>query len=102
MASLEQHLAARVALPPPTECRLLREEAGISQVVLGSEIGVTGTCVGLWEAGLRRPRGDHVIQYARALRILRDAVDDLRNGDDRAHTRSLATTPAVQGRHVEP
>ena len=53
--------------------RVLRQQAGLTQVELGEAVGVSGSEVSRWEAGLRRPRGRNLERYAEALARLREA-----------------------------
>lgn len=61
-------------LPPPAECRAVRELAIVPQEVVAGAVGVTRSSIALYEAGLRRPRGEHLQRYLAALAVLREAI----------------------------
>jgi DNA-binding transcriptional regulator YiaG len=50
--------------------REIREEARLTQGLVGETVGVTAACVSFWEAGKRRPRGAPALRWARLLRKL--------------------------------
>jgi DNA-binding transcriptional regulator YiaG len=52
----------------------LRRAAGLSQGELGEAIGVAGSTVCRWEAGIRHPRGEAAVRYAEAIRALARVV----------------------------
>lgn len=58
-------------LPPPDECRAIRESAGATLRELATEIGVTASAVQRWESGPCRIRRHHAIAYRRVLDSLR-------------------------------
>jgi DNA-binding transcriptional regulator YiaG len=69
---LQEKLRARRALPPPEECRAIRERAGATQEDLADAIGTHRECVSRWERGVRRPRGRLLFDYLAVLNELRD------------------------------
>jgi|GEM_PF-2636393 len=74
---------AHLTLPPPEERRAIRELAGLSQEDVGVLLGVSQACVGRYEAGQRRPRGDLLVRYAGVLRDLRDLVATVQTAVER-------------------
>ena len=58
-------------LPTPEECHRIRLAAQVSSEAVGTEVGVTGQTIRLWERGRRRPTGDHLARYIAALDIMR-------------------------------
>ncbi|MFJ6655105.1 helix-turn-helix domain-containing protein [Streptomyces sp. NPDC091377] len=54
-------------LPPPKECRRLREAAALTQAQLASQVGVTRETVRAWENGRTTPRGRKRDAYAKLL-----------------------------------
>lgn len=70
-ADIRAYLAARRALPPPTERRDIRTKAGISLAAAAAEIGVSRGAVWHWEQGRQEPRGDNLIRYVKVLQMLR-------------------------------
>ncbi len=50
--------------------RRRRIKARLSQAEVAEDVGVTRTAVSLWERGLRRPRGQAALRYARLLATL--------------------------------
>jgi transcriptional regulator with XRE-family HTH domain len=71
---LKQSVRTRQALPAPSARRALRQAAGVSLADVASVVGVSRQAVGLWEAGLRRPRGRNLDSYLHVLRALREAM----------------------------
>jgi transcriptional regulator with XRE-family HTH domain len=67
---VERKVRAHRGLPPPALRRALRESAGLTQSEIGEALGVRRESVSRWEAGLRMPRGDLLIQYAELLESL--------------------------------
>ena len=63
----------RKRLGPPEVRRLLREQAGLTQIELAEAIGVTRATVGRWESGARNPSRRVVDRYLEVLERLRDA-----------------------------
>jgi transcriptional regulator with XRE-family HTH domain len=53
--------------------RRVRELSGLSQEALGNACGVGASAVCRWERGLRSPRGEAAVAYARTLRALTKA-----------------------------
>ena len=74
---------AHLTLPPPEERRTIRERAGLSQEGVGALLGVSQACVGRYEAGQRRPRGDLLVRYAGVLRDLRDLLATVQTAVER-------------------
>jgi DNA-binding transcriptional regulator YiaG len=72
--NLRRRLARRHELPPPAECRRLREAAGLSLREVAEPIGVTTAAVQHWERGRRQVSNEHLEAYVCVLRILRDEV----------------------------
>jgi DNA-binding transcriptional regulator YiaG len=66
--------AARKALPPATERRRIREEAGLSVRAVGRHVGVSGEAVRTWERG-RAPRVQNLVRYLNLLRELKSLPD---------------------------
>lgn len=67
-------MRVRRSLPDPSERRALRESAGLTQQELADAIGVSRQAVGLWESGLRTPRGRFLDDYTEAIAALRAAA----------------------------
>ena len=68
--ALDAALAERRALrrlPPPRSRRLIRQRAGLRQIDLARELGVSRIAVLRWEAGDRRPKGATSDRYAAIL-----------------------------------
>lgn len=61
-------------LPAPSECREIREAAGLSQQEMADAISVTKATISHWESGLRNPRGALRARYAEAIRTLQEVV----------------------------
>jgi DNA-binding XRE family transcriptional regulator len=59
-------------LPSPAMRRAIREDAGVSQAMIGRDLGVSRQAVCRWEAGTRNPRGELAGAYARLLRELQE------------------------------
>lgn len=70
---LESHLAARRALPPPSERRAIRVAARVSLQRLARAVGVTRQTIALWETGRAAPRDAHLDAYLNALRLMEEA-----------------------------
>ncbi|MFE2040151.1 helix-turn-helix domain-containing protein [Streptomyces sp. NPDC059477] len=62
-------------LPPPKECRRLREAASLTQAQLATQVGVTRETVRAWETGRTTPRGRKRETYAKVLARLAGAAD---------------------------
>ncbi|GHC27044.1 MULTISPECIES: helix-turn-helix transcriptional regulator [Streptomyces rochei group] len=62
----------RPELPAPPERRAIREAAGLTQAQVASAIGVSKQAIGLWESGLRTPRGPLLGRYVEALRAMQE------------------------------
>ena len=61
----------RRRLPSPRTRRQIRERAGVRQIDLARELGVTRVCVCRWErAGDRTPRGALLVAYVKLLERL--------------------------------
>ncbi len=54
--SLIDEVRQRRRLPKPSTARAIREEAGISQQRMATEIGVDRMTLARWESGRRKPR----------------------------------------------
>jgi transcriptional regulator with XRE-family HTH domain len=71
MATALQNLRAKARvhreLPSPKVCRMIREQAGLSQNDIADALGVSRVAVTRWENGARRPRGRLLRRYARLL-----------------------------------
>lgn len=65
-------LAGEKRLPPPAARRAIRLAAGLTLAEVGESLDVSRQSVWRWEKGLREPRGETRLAYARALRELRD------------------------------
>jgi len=74
LEKLTQSVRARQALPAPSARRALRQAAGVSLADVASVVGVSRQAVGLWEAGLRHPRGSNLDSYLGVLRALQEAM----------------------------
>lgn len=72
--TLIEEVRSRLPLPAPRAARLIREEAGVTQVRFAAELGVDRMTIGRWENGTRRPQGANRDAYARLLAELREAV----------------------------
>jgi hypothetical protein len=64
-------------LPPPDECRRLVEACDVPIRDIADSIGVTDAAVRQWLRGERTPRGELRRRYVEAMRVLREAVDQL-------------------------
>ena len=65
-AGLNEALAnarLRRRLPAPAARRQIREAAGVSQIHVARELGVTRGAVAYWEIGSRTPRPQHLAAY---------------------------------------
>ena len=65
-------LADEKRLPPPAARRAIRLAAGLTLAEVGASLNVSRQSVWRWEEGLREPRGETRLAYARSLRELRD------------------------------
>lgn len=74
LEQLARLVRARRALPPPDECRRIREAAGIARSEVAPLVGVTARAVGQWERGERRPRADHLQRYLAVLLAIQEAA----------------------------
>jgi predicted transcriptional regulator len=74
MATAIEHLLAdarrRGSLPPPPLRRLLREQAGLTQLEVAFVLGVGRPAVTRYESGARSPRGDVRLGYVDLLERL--------------------------------
>ncbi|MET8828392.1 helix-turn-helix domain-containing protein [Streptomyces sp. NPDC004610] len=70
-------------LPPPKECRRLREAASLTQAQLATQVGVTRETVRAWENGRTTPRGRKREAYAKLLARLAEPERDGSGGGDR-------------------
>ncbi|MFE4666338.1 helix-turn-helix domain-containing protein [Streptomyces sp. NPDC056716] len=61
-------------LPPPKECRRLREAASLTQAQLATQVGVTRETVRAWENGRTTPRGRKRETYAKVLARLAEGA----------------------------
>lgn len=59
-------------LPPPSERRAIRENAGASLREVAEEVGVTASAVLHWERGDRAIRRRHAVAYRHVLDALRE------------------------------
>lgn len=64
-------IEARRRLPPPSERRELRVEAGLALADIAGAIGCTRQAVANWESGRAHPRGDNLRRYVDVLAFLR-------------------------------
>jgi DNA-binding transcriptional regulator YiaG len=62
-------------LPPPPMRRAIRQAAGVTATDVAREVGVTQQAVRLWERGLRRPAGQHLVAYLKVLELMQEAVE---------------------------
>lgn len=67
---------ARRRLPAPPMRRAIRESAGVSQLRVAGQVGVTRMTVSRWESGVREPRGDHLLSYVALLDELVELTRD--------------------------
>jgi transcriptional regulator with XRE-family HTH domain len=74
LEKLVQTVRARQELPPPSARRAVRQAAGVSLADVADVVGVSRQAVGLWERGLRNPRGRNLVAYLNVLRMLREAM----------------------------
>ena len=58
------------SLPSPALRRSIREDAGLTQEDVATALGVSRAIVSRWEAGLRRPPGRRLTDYAQLLKEL--------------------------------
>jgi len=72
--TLLDEIRSRKALPRPAKARAIRIAAGVSQVRLAEELGVTRITVLRWEAGEYTPRGQLRDAYAELLEGLRREI----------------------------
>jgi hypothetical protein len=66
-------------LPPPDECRQLREAADISPERFAREyLYVQGVTLKSWERGARRPQFRHRVMWSLRIRELRDFLNEVK------------------------
>ena len=70
---LRVRVHAHRELPDPAGRRAARENAGIAVRELAEALGVSRQCVAQWEAGSRVPRGELLVRYVEALKIMQEA-----------------------------
>jgi DNA-binding transcriptional regulator YiaG len=66
--------ARRRQLPPPAECKAIRQRAHIRADELAAEVRVHPVTLSLWESGKMRPTGRNAERWARALDDLRSVA----------------------------
>jgi DNA-binding transcriptional regulator YiaG len=71
MQALLEEVEAIRQLPSPALARAMREEARISRRRLAKELGTHEVTIWRWEAGVSRPRGQMLVDYARILAALK-------------------------------
>ncbi|MER5751669.1 helix-turn-helix domain-containing protein [Streptomyces sp. NPDC002088] len=71
-------------LPPPEECRRLREKASLTQDQVAARVGVTRKTVRAWEAGRTAPRGRKREEYAKVLAAFAEPWSGMTTGQDTA------------------
>lgn len=54
--------------------RDIRERCGLTQAVIGEQIGVSAACVNHYENGRRMPRGETALRYVRLMERLGERV----------------------------
>ncbi len=64
---LAVEIRARRRLPSPAMARELRKAAGVSQLRVAQELGVTRMTISRWETGDRVPRGALLVRYVALL-----------------------------------
>ena len=74
MSALVEEIRAAKRLPSPAMARAIRLAADVSQERIAAELGVHRVTVARWEAGARRPRGQHRAAYAELLRQLQEST----------------------------
>jgi DNA-binding transcriptional regulator YiaG len=74
MAQLVKEVRRSRGLPSPARARAIRQDAEVSQQRMASELGVHRVTVARWEAGRRRPRGQHRDAYAALLHALEQEI----------------------------
>lgn len=70
---IRSHLCVYSFLPPPDECRRLREAARLTQQEVADAVRVSRPTITSWEAGLRRPSVTKARRWLSALDALREA-----------------------------
>lgn len=73
--TLVSKATTRSRLPTPTECKTIREQAGVTQAELSEALGVSRQTLIHWERGERIPRSSHRLRYVRALEMLKSTSD---------------------------
>jgi DNA-binding XRE family transcriptional regulator len=73
--TLREEVAARRITSNPATARAIREAAGISLTRAAHEIPCSPSTLSRLERGLRRPRPDLAVAWARVLRELMGATD---------------------------
>jgi len=71
---LADEVRESLALPVPAARKRIRQAAGVSQLRLAAELGVSRQAVYRYEKGDRTPRGHRRLAYARLLADLDRAV----------------------------
>jgi DNA-binding transcriptional regulator YiaG len=66
----------RAELPPPAECREIRQRCRVSAADLADVLGVSDRSVTAWERGTRSPHGPNRERYVQALRVLLGTAPD--------------------------
>jgi DNA-binding XRE family transcriptional regulator len=69
LRELERAAQATFALPSPAARREIRKRAGLTLDQLAGAVGVTRTCIWLWETNQRNPSPAYRVRYARALAV---------------------------------
>ncbi|MDN0195233.1 helix-turn-helix domain-containing protein [Streptomyces sp. S.PNR 29] len=81
-------------LPPPQECRRLREAGSLTQDQLAAWVGVSRATVRDWETGRRTPRGRSREAYVRLLsRLAEETAGQTRAGTAAATGRQTEVPP---------
>ena len=85
---------------PPIEkmgarIRRLRKGLGLNQDQLAEEVGVQALAVGDWERGKFKPKGEHLVELARALRVPAHYVV---HGDAGVYREAVEEIAAIVGR----
>ncbi|WP_033338946.1 helix-turn-helix domain-containing protein [Catenuloplanes japonicus] len=57
-------------LPPPSECRAIRQRSGATLAEVAAEVGVDPMTISRWERGLNKPNRARAITYRHLLDAL--------------------------------